>query len=392
MPTVVDIFAGAGGISQGFQEAGFDVALSVDSDPVACETFAKNHPRTWVVCDQVEKLSWAAMVRDLGRPIDVVIGGPSCQGFSTHGKRDPNDPRNFLFAQFVKAVATIRPSWVVMENVKGLLTYDKGRYREEIVRAFRRIGYDVEVQTLLAANYGVPQLRERLFFLATNTGMSIDFPAPTHAPADIAPLLGLRPFVTVDEALGDLPYVGEQGEATAYSTLPATDFQRYVRDGSESLTLHRAQRVSDFAMKIIRQIPPGNGIRYLPESKLPRRFRQMRKISSGKLRRDCTTLYYRLRPDRPAYTITCYFTNVSSGPFVHPREDRALTPREAARLQSFKDTYAFVDAQLTRQIGNAVPPTLARAVALHLAEKLSMARGARRSRRGVADLNRQSIE
>jgi DNA (cytosine-5)-methyltransferase 1 len=377
MPIAIDIFAGAGGISQGFREAGFDVAFAVDSDPVACETFARNHPGTWVACEQVEKVNWPAIVKKVG-PIDIVIGGPSCQGFSTHGKRDPNDPRNFLFAQFVKAVATIRPSWVVMENVKGLLTYDKGRYREEIVRAFRRVGYDVKVQTLLAANYGVPQHRERLFFLATNTGLSIDFPAPTHAPPDIAPILGLPAFVSVEEALGDLPRLGEQGEATAYSSPPWTAYQRYVRDGSESLTLHRARRVSDFAMKIIERIPPGSGIRHLPESKLPPRFRRMRKVSSGKLRHDCTTLYYRLRPDRPAYTITCYFTNVSSGPFVHPRENRALTPREAARLQSFKDTYNFADPQVARQIGNAVPPMLARAVALHLAGKMRV-RGARRA-------------
>ena len=256
----------------------------------------------------------------------------------------------------MRLVKELRPSWVVMENVKGLLTYDQGRYRDEIHESFRKIGYRVESRVLRAADFGVPQFRERLFFLATKTDLPISFPNPTHCSPDVAPMLGLSPFVTVRDALGDLAPIGREGEATAYRSGPETAFQKFVRRyAPKQLTLHRARRVSDLAMSIITKVPEGSGIRAIPAHKLPERFRRMRRISTGALRRDCTTLYYRLTWTKPSYTITCNFTNVSSGPFVHPSEDRSLTPREAARLQSFPDRYRFIDKQVQRQIGNAVP-------------------------------------
>jgi DNA (cytosine-5)-methyltransferase 1 len=183
-------------------------------------------------------------------------------------------------------------------------------------------------------------------------------------------MLGLTPYVTVEDALSDLPPIGDEGESSSYVAAPRNDFQRFVRrHARKALSLHRARRVSDLAMSIIRRVPQGKGLRSIPPRDLPERFRRMRTISNGQLRRDCTTLYYRLSWARPAYTITCYFTNVSSGPFVHPNQDRALTPREAARLQSFPDRYQFFDKQVQRQIGNAVPPLLAQAVAREIARK-----------------------
>ena len=365
MRTVVDIFCGAGGLSYGFEAAGFKLAGALDFDSIAAELYSAQHPDVPFLNSDVAKVT-GEDVRSLvsGRAIDVMIGGPSCQGFSTHGKRDPYDERNFLFKHFVRLVGRIQPPWVVMENVKGLLTYDHGRYRDEIHASFRRVGYAIESRVLNAADYGVPQLRERLFFIATNTGGDIRFPTPTHCPAEQCLLSGLLPHVGVWEAIGDLPSIGCEGEADWYLMPPKTPFQRYARAGAGgSVTLHRAKPVSPLAMSIISRIPPGKGVRHLAESQLPERFRKMRTVSNGALRRDCTTLYYRLRWDRPAYTITCYFNNVSSGPFVHPSENRSLTPREAARLQSFRDSYRFASKQLGRQIGNAVPPLLARAVA-----------------------------
>ena len=176
--------------------------------------------------------------------------------------------------------------------------------------------------------------------------------------------------MTVQDAIGDLDPIGEEGEATQYHSPPETAFQRYARRyARKRLTLHRARRVSDLAMRIITKVPQGEGIRAIPPDQLPERFRRMRTISNGALRRDCTTLYHRLSWSKPSYTITCYFTNVSSGPFVHPSEDRALTPREAARLQTFPDRYRFFGKQVQRQIGNAVPPLFARAVAGELLAK-----------------------
>lgn len=373
MLRVVDLFCGAGGLSFGFELAGFKVVAAVDSDPVAGATYRLQNPNVPLFTEDVRNLKGKQLLEAAGGPVDLVIGGPSCQGFSTHGKRDANDPRNFLFKEFVRLVKEVRPSWVVMENVKGMLTYDRGRYRDEIHASFRRIGYRVESRVLRAADFGVPQFRERLFFIATNTDLPITFPAPTHCSPDVAPMLGLLPFVTVRDALGDLAAIGDEGESVEYSSAPTSEFQKFVRGNApKRLSLHRARRVSDLAMSIITKVPEGSGIRAIPQAKLPARFRRMRRISTGALRKDCTTLYYRLSWAKPSYTITCYFTNVSSGPFVHPAENRSLTPREAARLQSFPDRYRFVDKQVQRQIGNAVPPLLARAVAQEIVAKFEM--------------------
>jgi DNA (cytosine-5)-methyltransferase 1 len=369
--TVVDLFCGAGGLSHGFEMAGFRVAAAVDNDPISGETYRRQNPRTPLLTEDVESITGSRLARLAGGEIDVVIGGPSCQGFSTHGKRDAGDPRNSLFRHFVRLVGEAQPLWVVMENVKGLLTYDRGRYRDEIVASFARVGYRCGSRVLLAADYGVPQLRERLFFVATRTEGPISFPSATHCPPDQAHLTGLQPYVTVRDAIGDLPGLGSQGESASYASLPRTHFQMYARRAAPAaLSLHRAKGVSDLAMSIITQVPQGAGLRSIPPERLPGRFKRMRKISTGALRKDCTTLYHRLRWDRPSYTITCYFTNVSSGPFVHPSENRALTAREAARLQSFPDSYSFFDRNVPRQIGNAVPPLLAHAVASEVARRL----------------------
>lgn len=373
MLTAIDLFCGAGGLSYGFELAGFKVVAAVDNDPVVCETYRLQNPEIPLISEDIQAISGRRLKRISGGQVDLIIGGPSCQGFSTHGKRDPNDPRNFLFKQFVRIVNEVRPSWVVMENVKGLLTYNGGWYRKEIHKDFENIGYRIESNVLHAVDYGVPQLRERLFFVATRTSRKITFPRPTHCRPEVSQLTKLKPYVTVQDALGDLPDLGDEGEMKQYSSLAQTNFQRYARRWApQVLSLHRAKRVSDFAMKIIKYVQQGNGIRSLPEHRLPPRFKKMRKISNGSLRKDCTTLYYRLNRDKPSYTITCYFTNVSSGPFVHPSQNRAITPREAARLQSFPDHYKFSNRQVQRQIGNAVPPLLARAVAREVKKQMSI--------------------
>src|ERR1700687_4015769 len=157
LPTVLDLFCGAGGLSYGFELAGFKMGAALDFDPIALETYRLNKPTTPALLRDVASVSGKELKKLIGRDIDVIIGGPSCQGFSTHGKRDPNDSRNFLFKHFVRLVGEIQPAWVVMENVKGLLTYDKGRYRDLIHGSFERIGYKIESRVLRAAAYGVPQ-------------------------------------------------------------------------------------------------------------------------------------------------------------------------------------------------------------------------------------------
>lgn len=368
-PIAVDLFCGAGGLSEGLKQAGFATVLGVDWDPSSVESFAANHPHARAICDDIARLTPydifdAADTED----IDLIAGGPSCQGYSTHGKRIEEDPRNFLFREFVRIVTDVRPRFFIMENVKGLLAYRNGYFRRLIAESFERSGYAVVSGTLCAADYGVPQLRHRVFFLGTRLDVPLSLPPATHAP--IGDIFDLRPYVTVDEAIDDLPLMlGDLNRKEwPYAHPPHTLFQQYARHNvtSDFVSLHQANGLSAQAQRIVRFVKQGQGLRAVPVEELPERFRRMRTISDGSLRRDCTTLYHRLNPERPAYTITCYYRNVASGPFLHPYEDRSLSHREAARIMSFPDSFQFRGNGIPRQIGNAVPPLLARAVGAHL--------------------------
>lgn len=372
-PICVDLFSGAGGLSHGLEQAGFRSVLAVDFDKNAAATYQKNHPGTKVICGDVAAVTPDEVFEACGgRELDLLTGGPSCQGYSTHGKRDEDDPRNFLFEHFIRLVGEVRPKWILMENVTGLLAYRGGYFKNLITDSFSSVGYDVSSTVLVAADYGVPQLRRRIFFLGTRTGTPISFPEPTHAPVVDLFSKGVSPYVTVEEAIGDLPPMrGELRRADwDYATAPKSDFQRYARRKSPALTLHQANGVSAQARQVVKYIKEGQGLRSVPPDMLPDRFKKMRTISDGSLRKDCTTLYYRLARDRPAYTITCYFRNVASGPFLHPLEDRSLSYREAARLMSFPDGYQFEGTGIPRQIGNAVPPLLAKAIGEHIIKLL----------------------
>lgn len=372
-PICVDLFSGAGGLSHGLEQAGFRSVLAVDFDKNAVASYQRNHPSTKVICGDVAAIT-ADEVFDAcgGRELDLLTGGPSCQGYSTHGKRKEDDPRNFLFEHFIRLVGEVRPKWVLMENVTGLLAFRGGHFKNLITESFASVGYDISSQVLVAADYGVPQLRRRIFFLGTRTGVPVSFPEATHAAEVDLFSTGVSPYVTVSEAIGDLPLMhGDlRREEWEYASAPASDFQRYARRRSEKLTLHQANGVSAQARQVVKHIKEGQGLRSVPPALLPERFKKMRTISDGSMRKDCTTLYHRLARTRPAYTITCYFRNVASGPFLHPLEDRSLSYREAARLMSFPDDYEFMGTGVPRQIGNAVPPLLAKAIGEHIIKLL----------------------
>lgn len=378
-PVAVDLFCGAGGLSLGLERAGFDVKFAVDFDRHALGSYVVNHPNTAYYHGDVRKLKSQDIRTAIGnKEITLVAGGPSCQGFSTHGKRNEDDSRNFLFKEFARIVGDLQPKFFVMENVKGLLAYRGGHFKKVITDAFARSGYRVESRVLCAADYGAPQLRHRIFFIGTRLDVQISFPTPTHAPADEL-LPGRKPHVTVGDALGDLPLM--KGDFARqdwkYATGPKTDFQRYARakvKGGE-VTIHISRPLSKQASSIARHVGEGEGLRAVPTKHLPERFRKMRRVSSGALRRDCTTLYFRPSRMKPSYTITCNFRNVASGPFIHPLEDRSFSIREAARLMSFPDHYVFTGSSLPRQVGNSVPPLLAEAVGRQIL-KLESACGA----------------
>ena len=385
MPTMIDLFCGAGGLSEGLRQAGFCALVGLDSDPRALDTYSANHPDANALIADIKNVTGNQLLKLAGtNDVDLVAGGPSCQGFSTHGKRIESDARNFLFKEFVRLVNEVQPKFFLLENVKGLLAYSKGHFKDLIEDAFGSIGYRVTSSTLCAADFGVPQLRHRVMFIGTRlSDIELSFPEPTHGdePSN-TPFHQLLPYVTVEEAIGDLPRLFniDPAESCNYVTEPINRYQQYARaESSDSVTLHTARSLSPQAAQIASFIGQGEGLRAVPVNHLPDRFKKMRRISNGSLRRDCTTLYYRLHPNRPAYTITCYYTNVASGPFMHPWEDRSLSHREAARLMSFPDHFEFVGPSVSRQIGNAVPPLMAAALGRQITKLIGSSDALQRS-------------
>lgn len=379
MHKVMDLFCGTGGFSKGFENAGgFEVVHGIDVLPAAVDTFRANHPGAFAVSGDIRKVRRSEVAEATGLKrgdVDVIIGGPPCQGFSSirpFRSSSDDDPRNSLFEEFASYVNYFRPKILVLENVVGLATYEKGNTIDQIMETFSDLGYDCDWRILNASNYGVPQKRERLILLGVERGGSIDFPTITHssgaktighkdrsrmhAMAALAPTLfdtgdalTLPSAVTVREAIDDLPIVHSGGSAEQYTSQPRTDFQRERRRAVGSdLTLHSATKHSPKMMEIIRH--SGDNISSIPPHL----------ITSG-----FSSCYSRLRGDEPAVTITVNFVHPASNKCIHPDLDRALTPREGARLQSYDDDFVFrgTRAQIVKQIGNAVPPLLGREIA-----------------------------
>jgi len=321
------------------------------------------------------------MREDLGLrrgELGVAIGGPPCQGFSSirpHRSTNNNDPRNQLFRSFVACVDEFRPPVFVMENVVGLATHGGGADIEGIAHSFEAIGYATDWRILNAAHFGVPQRRERLVMIGVEGGGEIPWPEPTHESdhptigfrerhrllrPETLPLFSngseLEPAVTVMDAIGDLPNIEAGQETTVYDRPPSTKYQRARRRRCKVLTWHSSTRHTDRMLQIIRH--SGRNINSIPEHL----------ITSG-----FSSCYSRLDGDEPSVTITVNFVHPASNRCIHPIADRALTPREGARLQSFNDSFRFVGTrtQIVKQIGNAVPPLLGTAVARAVARVLA---------------------
>lgn len=330
--SAIDLFCGAGGLTAGLTRAGFEVIGAVDAWDKAVESYRRNFPHR-VLCTDVSGLSWADLRERLqigGRRVDLVAGGPPCQGFSIQRIGADEDDRNSLIQEFARLVCECRPSMFLMENVPGLV----GKRGRHVVAAFEarmaEAGYGLCAVTANAAEYGVPQVRKRVFYCGwlTDRLPPFRFPEATH-PA--------HAFRTVWEAIGDLPS-------------PPLDCSPLPGD-----PLHRRMRLSPTNLERLRFIPPGKGFEALPVE----------------LRVDCHKngadrighryVYGRLEPHAPAGTITARFDSFTRGKFAHPFEDRNITLREGARLQTFDDAHVFVGTQeeIAAQIGNAIPPMLA---------------------------------
>lgn len=338
---VADLFAGVGGLSQGFLKAGFEIELAIEYDKEIALSYKNNHPDTDVYVSDICELDFRNI--HIKHPhVDVVMGGPPCQGFSQKGKRlSVNDPRNFLFKQFVRFVEEFSPKYFVLENVPNIITTEKGFFKDEIIRAFNEFGYEVCCGILNAMDFGVPQDRKRAVFMGQKGKLEICLPKPNGMSN------------TVKDAISDLPAIssGEGEEKSTYDKSPISDLQKDLRGSSVVLYNHVATKHSSVALKRMSMIPVGEGGKVLPEEE------RTKSIYSG--------TYCRLLENGVAATITTRFDTPSSGRFTHPRLNRCLTIREAARIQTFPDDFVFYGSKTSqmKQVGNAVPPYLAYAIA-----------------------------
>jgi DNA (cytosine-5)-methyltransferase 1 len=378
----IDLFCGAGGLTEGFRHAGYDVGFALDWDEDSCATYERNHPGTYVANGPITDFTPEGIEELAGGRVDVVLGGPSCQSFSTAGRRTKwvgeGDVRNDLWEHMFKVVRHLKPKAFLLENVPGMVYFKSGSFGDKILKRFAAEGYTVRKEILLAADWGVPQRRRRLFIVGILGDTSFKFPEPTHLGGwrrDTLELweqkrqkLGLLEHLTVWDAIGDLPKLDHaQGPLRKYAIRADEigSIARTLRKGSRHLRDHEVPAILDETRALIRHVPPGGTWRDVPPHLLPDRYWGMR-------RTDSTNLLGRLDASLPAYTITTQFDNVTTGCFTHPVEDRSLSVREGARIQTFRDTYEFVGSlhSRCRQIGNAVPPLLAHVLAHAIAAQI----------------------
>ncbi len=390
-----DLFAGAGGLSIGFRQAGYEIAFANDQCVEYGRTYQQNHPGTWFSEGPIEQLTANEIFRATGlskNDVDVLIGGPPCQGFSINAPhRSTEDDRNHLFEHYGRLVLEgLRPKVILMENVPGLVSLDQGRFIKAIYELFTKAGYRMNHMILCAAHYGVPQERWRLILIGTILpGVEITFPEPTHhAPVRTnftggrqltwLPMItnGSRPpslfdsllakHTTVSDALSDLPplHIEQGSEETTYVKAPETPYQHKLRTNATVLYNHVAGKLSRQNIERLKHVPPGGSWRDIPHELLPAGMQRAR-------RSDHTRRYGRLDPNGLSGTVLTK-CDPHWGTFFHYEQDRTLTVREAARLQSFPDEYRFVGSRVSQyeQVGNAVPPLLAKAIASHLRKTL----------------------
>ncbi|MCL2246954.1 MAG: DNA cytosine methyltransferase [Lentimicrobiaceae bacterium] len=336
--TAIDLFSGAGGLSLGAQSAGFDVVVAVEKDKGAGLTFKKNHPNSIVMNDDIRDIN----TQLLNINPFIIFGGPPCQGFSTSNThtRNLDNKNNFLFEEFVRFVRELSPEWFLFENVEGIVSFNKGNTIKHIERCFTNLGYTVSSKVTCASDYSVPQNRNRFIMLGNKSGIYFEFPN------------GKKTKITVAEAIADLPDLenGQQLEIGDYKN-KGSSYAKKMRKGSTKSLQNYVSRNADYVIERYSYIGQGQNWRAIPE-RLMQNYKNSQNCHSG--------IYKRLDPDKPSVVISNYRKNM----LIHPFQNRGLSVREAARLQSFPDTFIFEGSimEIQQQIGNAVPPLMAEAI------------------------------
>jgi len=377
--TLVDIFSGAGGFSLGFQMAGFKIIGALEVDKWASETFKQNHPESKVIIDDIRNVSNENLKTAFDNP-DIVLGGPPCQGFSICVKNscDPKDPRNSLFIEFLRIIRVLNPRVVIMENVPNLLNarINSGERVIDIIHIeLNKLGYEVQSDVLEAVRYGIPQIRKRLFVIGSKVSFRQFFPEPTHDEIE---------YVSLWDAISDLPDIEarEGAEIMDYDRLPQNDYQIEMRKDCKNLYNHIAMNHSKRMIERFRNMRWGDSARDVPKELMPYKRGEVGNISENAYDQNNRRMY----PYKPCHTIpSSFYAN-----FVHPFKHRNFTAREGARIQTFPDKYKFcgkptvvshklleregrIDEKYLcqyNQIGNAVPPILAKAIAENLKNQL----------------------
>lgn len=348
MTTFVDLFCGAGGLSLGLQNAGWAPLLAVDNWPDAMATYQRNFSGHAMVQEDICKLDETRLRGLLNDTPDWIVGGPPCQGFSTVGRRERDDPRNLLVKRFASIVRILQPEGILVENVVGLRDMN---FVESVSKLFRDLGYHITSVVVRAADYGVPQLRHRIFFVGRRSATAAFCPPkPTRQP---------NKFVTVWDAIGDLPELRPGEYAEEYASAPVTAYQRRMRRGTTYLQGHVASKHPPHLVKAISFIPDGGNRQHIPDAYQP---------ASG-----FHNSYSRLHSASPAVAVTQNMGKPSGTRCIHPFQHRGLTAREGARLQGFPDAFHFLSGVTSQrlQIANAVSPILAEVIGNALADEAS---------------------
>lgn len=357
--TVIDLFCGAGGLSEGLRQAGFDILAGNDIDAHAGATFAATHPDAKFLPGSIYELTPQDFLDATGLEkgqLDCLAGGPPCQGYSVYNhQRGMHDERSHLFKEYLRIVKGLMPKWLVMENVTGIMSAGEGEAFQAVLAGIRGLGYNVEAKILRAEDYGVPQERRRVVFIGNRVGVPINWPAKTHGE-------GLLPLTTIKDALNDLPALanGEDKGVTKYRTRATSDFQRELRQGSNVVHNHSASKLGAINIARMQHIPQGGSWRDVPHDLLPAGMKRAK-------RSDHTKRYGRMRWDGQSCTVLTK-CDIHWGAYIHPEQDRSITVREAARIQSFPDWFHFTGPRTEQfvQVGNAVPPMLGKCIGLAL--------------------------